>query len=164
MMAKQDVSVLLLAMGITVMALLSGADASSGASMAQGGPKGMRIALETLAETSQSTKDDMKAQAVSQASDSGKRDAGHQAMANLDPSQAIMGALGPNTPPDNTTSDDQGSIGPDGKRTGKLSDPPNFMFPAIFAGVTFIVFLGVAAYICCFRKEDESLRKQNSYV
>jgi hypothetical protein len=58
---------------------------------------------------------------------------------------------------------DAGSIGVDGKRTGKLAEPPSFMFPIILAIGGAVTATGVIIYMCCFKKEEKP-RRGSSYT
>ena len=51
----------------------------------------------------------------------------------------------------------------DGKRTGKLAEPPSFMFPIILAIGGAVTATGVITYMCCFKKEEKP-RRGSSYT
>lgn len=124
-------------------------------------------ATKQLSATSDEKKADMKAHAVSSKSDAGKAAiSGATQMADMpqDPATGIMSMIAPESPPDNTTSADQGSIGKDGKRVGKLSKPPSFIFPIIFGVAGLIAFICVALYLCVFRKEEKRSKEEQAYT
>ena len=172
-------SVLLLSVAVLLAVSAQGAAAS---------PFGAKLAAapETMAvPTSAAKTKEMKKHAVSAHSDMGKRAAGSaptlglQAMPGLgaggdgstldenDPAAALTKIIAPEDVPktnaDGTEIEDSGVIGADGKRQGKLADPPDFTFPIVFAVITSIIMVIYFAYSCCFAKEEKR-SKSDSYM
>lgn len=154
-------------------------------------PFGVKLAAAKHAgavATSAATAAEMKKHAVSEHSDSGKREDkpsaktfGLQAMPGMggmmpggdstldenDPAAALTKIIAPEDVPktdeNGTIIEDSGMIGADGKRQGELAPQPDFTFPIVFASITGVAMVVYFAYECCFKKEEKR-KKSDSYM